>query len=215
MSEGGGQLDDRGPDFYPTEPNPLLIVLSGPSGVGKDAVLKRMKKLGYPFHLVVTATDRPWRPGEVDGVDYYFLSTEEFTARLERGEFLEHANVYGERKGVPKAEVRKALASGQDAIMRVDVQGAATIRQKLPEAVFIFLSPSSEEDLIRHLKKRGTETPEALARRITAAREEMERLPGFDYVIVNRDGQLDETVKQITAIITAEKCRVKQRKIEL
>ena len=202
-------------DLYSIEPQPLLVVLSGPSGAGKDAVLKRMKELGYPFHFVVTVTTRPKRPGEVDGVDYYFVSEEEFAQMLARGELLEHAVVYGQHKGIPKRQVREALASGKDVILRIDVQGAATIRKLVPEAVLIFLTASSEKELLRRLKRRKTETPEELERRIATVREEMKRLPEFDYVVVNRDGALDEAVKTIAAIITAEKCRVKQRKIEI
>jgi len=202
-------------DLYSLEPQPLLVVLSGPSGAGKDAVLKRMKELGYPFHFVVTVTTRPKRPGEVDGVDYYFISEEEFAQMLARGELLEHAVVYGQHKGIPKRQVREALASGKDVILRIDVQGAATIRKLVPEAVLIFLTAPSEKELLRRLKRRKTETPEELERRIATVREEMKRLPEFDYVVVNRDGALDEAVKTIAAIITAEKCRVKQRKIEI
>jgi guanylate kinase len=197
------------------EPQPLLIVLSGPSGVGKDATLTRMKELGCPFHFVVTATDRSQRPGEVHGVDYYFVSSEEFAAMLQGDELLEHAMVYGQNKGIPKSQVREALASGKDVIMRLDVQGAATVRRIVPEALLIFLMTPSEEELLRRLKERKTESPEGLKRRIATACEEMKRLPEFDYVVVNRDGKLDETVEQITAIITAEKCRVKQREIKL
>jgi guanylate kinase len=197
------------------EPQPLLIVISGPSGVGKDVTLTRMKELGYPFHFVVTATDRPQRPGEVHGVDYYFVPSEEFAAMLERDELLEHAVVYGQNKGIPKPQVREALATGKDVIMRLDVQGAATVRRIVPDALLIFLMAPSEEELIRRLKERKTESPEGLKRRIATAREEMKRLPEFDYVVVNRDNKLNETVEQIMAIITAEKCRVKQRKIEL
>jgi guanylate kinase len=197
------------------EPQPLLIVISGPSGVGKDMTLTRMKELGYPFHFVVTATDRPQRPEEVHGVDYYFVSSEEFAAMLERNELLEHALVYGQNKGIPKPQVREALDSGKDVIMRLDVQGAATVRRIVPDALLIFLMAPSEEELIRRLKERKTESPEGLKRRVATARKEMKRLPEFDYVVVNRDNKLNETVKQIMAIITAEKCRVKQRKIEL
>lgn len=200
---------------YHIKPNPLLVVISGPSGVGKDATVKRMSKLGYPFHFVVTATTRPRRPNEVNGVDYHFISEQEFTEMLEKDELLEHAIVYGQHKGIPKKQVREALASGKDVIMRIDVQGAATIRNLVPEAVFIFLTASSEEELIHRLKTRKTETPEGLKRRIATAQEEMKRLDEFDYVVVNRDNHLDETVKTIAAIITAEKCKVKQRKIEL
>jgi len=174
-----------------------------------------MEELGYPFHFVVTATTRPRRPNEVNGVDYHFVSQQEFAEMLEKNELLEHAVVYGQHKGIPKKQVREALASGKDVIMRIDVQGAATIRHLVPQAVFVFLTASSEEELIRRLKKRKTETPEGLKRRIATAWEEMKRLDEFDYVVVNRDGSLDDTVKTIAAIITAERCKVKQRQIEL
>jgi len=200
---------------YHIESNPLLVVISGPSGAGKDATLKRMRGLGYPFHFVVTATTRPRRPNEVDGVDYHFVSKQEFAEMLERGELLEHAIVYGQHKGIPRKQVQEALESGKDVIMRIDVQGAATIRDLVPEALFIFLTASSEEELIRRLRKRRTETSEGLKRRIATAQEEMKRLDEFDYVVVNRNSHLDQTVETIAAIITAEKCKVKQRKIEL
>lgn len=202
-------------DPFHRETYPLLVVISGPSGVGKDAVRKRMQERGCPFHFVVTATDRPQRPGEVHGKDYYFVSTAQFDQMLADDELLEHAMVYGQHKGVPKAHVRQALASGQDVLMRVDVQGAATIRRLVPEAVLIFLMPSSEAELIHRLRRRRTESPEALQMRIALAREELKWLPKFDYVVVNRENRLDDTVDQIMAIITAEKCRVQPRKIEL
>ncbi|MGQ9466448.1 MAG: guanylate kinase [Anaerolineae bacterium] len=194
---------------------PLLIVISGPAGVGKDSVLRRMRELGSPFHFVVTATDRPPRPGEVHGVDYFFLSTEEFL-RLEReGELLEHAIVYGEHKGVPKQQVRDAFASGKDVIMRVDVQGAATIHQMAPEAVLIFLTAESKDELVRRLERRGTETPEKLAERVGKIEWEMSRMQEFDYVVVNREGELDRAVAQIAAIVEAEHCRVHPRRVQL
>jgi guanylate kinase len=174
-----------------------------------------MKELGLPFHFVVTATTRPRRPGEVDGVDYHFLTHQQFQELLERDELLEHAIVYGEHKGIPKEQVRRALASGLDVIMRLDVQGAATIRKLMPDAVLIFLVPSSEEELIRRLEQRKTETPEGLATRIATARQEMERIREFDYVVVNSDCHLDETVEQIRAIIIAEKCRVRKRRFQI
>lgn len=202
-------------DPYDIESNPLLVVISGPSGAGKDATLRRMRGLGYPFHFVVTATTRPRRPNEVDGVDYHFVSKQEFAEMLKKDELLEHAIVYGQHKGIPRKQVQEALESGKDVIMRIDVQGAATIRDLVPEAVFIFLTASSEEELIRRLKKRRTETSEGLKRRIARVQEEMKRLDEFDYVVVNRNSHLDQTVETIAAIITAEKCKVKQRKIEL
>jgi guanylate kinase len=200
---------------YLGNPNPLLVVVSGPSAVGKDSVIKRMKELNHPFHPVVTATTRPPREEERHGEDYFFLSEQEFLQLMEEGELLEHALVYGQRKGIPKDQVRRALASGQDVIMRVDVQGAATVRSLIPDAILIFLIAGSEQELIRRMRKRGTESAEELERRIATVREEMKRLPEFDYVVVNRDGELDCAVEKIAAIITAEKCRTKQRVIRL
>ncbi len=196
-------------------PEPLLIVISGPSGVGKDAVIQRMKERGLPFHFVVTATTRPKRPGEVHGVDYFFVSNDEFARMIEEDELLEHALVYNDYKGIPKQQVREALASGKDVIMRVDVQGAATVRRLVPEAVLIFLTTESEDELVRRLKARKTETPEGLSLRIATARQELKRVKEFDYVVVNRDGKLDETVDIIHAIIRAEHHRVHHRKVTL
>jgi guanylate kinase len=131
------------------------------------------------------------------------------------GELLEHAVVYGDYKGIPRCHVRRALASGLDVIMRVDVQGAATIKRLVPDAVFIFLAAASEQELIERLKSRSTEPPEKLKERIDTARREMDQVDQFDYVIVNRDACLDKTVDQLLAIIQAEKCRVKQRILEI
>jgi guanylate kinase len=202
-------------DPYQCTPHPLLIVISGPSGVGKDATLTRMREMGYPFHFVVTATTRPQRPGEVHGRDYYFVSMEEFTSMVQQDELLEHALVYGEYKGIPKAQVRQALASNKDVVMRIDVQGAATVRKLVPDAVLIFLVASSEEELVNRLRTRKTESSKGLEKRIATARQEMARIVEFDYVVVNRDNHLDDTVHQVAAIITAEKCRGKQRRIKL
>lgn len=193
----------------------MLVVISGPSGVGKDMTINRLKALGYPFHFVVTATTRPKRPDEEHGVDYFFISMSEFAEMIEQEELLEHAVVYGDYKGIPKQQVREALASGRDVIMRIDVQGAATIRRLVPEAVLIFLSAESEEALVRRLRKRKTEPEEQLKMRIATARQELKRLEMFDYVVINAEDELDETCHKIAAIITAEKCRVKQREISL
>ncbi|MGB0389226.1 MAG: guanylate kinase [Ardenticatenaceae bacterium] len=195
--------------------NPLLIVISGPSGVGKDATLKQMQELGHPFHFVVTATTRPIRKGEVHGVDYFFVQPGEFADMMDQGELLEHAIVYGHYKGIPKQQVREALASGKDVIMRIDVQGAATIRRLVEGAIFIFLTAESEEALVERLSERKTESPGQLKLRIAMAREEMKRLHEFDYLVVNQHACLNKTVKQIASIIQAEKSRVKQRKVVL
>lgn len=194
---------------------PLLVILSGPSGVGKDAVMAEMHKLGVPFHQVVTAATRAQRPGEIDGQDYHFVSIERFAAMIEQKELLEHAVVYGDYKGIPKSEVRKGLKSGMDVVLRVDVQGAATIRSLAPRAVAIFLIASSEEEMIARLRGRQTEDAGRLAMRIATAREELNRIGEFDYVVVNRDNQLDVAVQQVLAIMTAERCRVDWEMVEL
>lgn len=193
----------------------LLIVISGPSGAGKDTVMQRMKERGLKFHFVTTATTRPRRPNEVEGKDYLFISVERFAKMIEADEFMEHALVYGDHKGVPKEQVRKALASGQDVVMRLDVQGAETIRRLVPDALLIFITTDSEEELISRLQERSTETPEARALRIATTRQELRRVGAFDYKIVNHDDELDHTVDVVQAIIEAEHHRVKPRQVNL
>jgi guanylate kinase len=174
-----------------------------------------MQERELPFHFVVTATTRPIRKNEVNGKDYFFVSHDEFAQMIEQDELLEYAIVYNDYKGIPKQQVRKALASGKDVVMRIDVQGAATIRKLAPEALLIFLTTASEEELINRLESRKTETPEGLNLRIATARQELKRIDEFDYVLVNPDFQLDETVDILTAIIRAEHHRVKPRKVSL
>ncbi len=171
------------------QPRPVLVVLSGPSGVGKDATLDMLRASGHPFHFVVTATTRPIRPNEVDGRDYHFLSVGEFAEMIEKNELLEYAVVYGDYKGIPKEQVRAALASGKDVLMRIDVQGAATIRKLVPNAITIFLNAESEEELVRRLQERKTESADNLKMRIATARQELKRIMEFDYVVVNRGEQ--------------------------
>jgi len=197
-----------------TSANPLLIVLSGPSGVGKDAVLEGFKKIDYPMHYAVTATTRPRRKKETDGVDYHFVSKAEFEKMIEKGELLEWANVYGNLYGVPKSELLQAMDKGKDVIVKVDVQGAASIKKTVPQAVFIFLAPPSMEDLNKRLKQRKTESSIDLEVRIKAAEKEMNSLSMFDYVVVNHKDGIGQAISQIESIITAEKCRVKPRLIE-
>jgi guanylate kinase len=193
----------------------LLVVLSGPSGVGKDAVFNRMKKVGYPFHYVVTATTRPRRASEKDGVDYHFLSLKEFQQMIDKNQFLEWANVYGNYYGVPKEDIISALSQGVDTIVKVDVQGATTIKEILPQAVFIFLMPPSVEELEKRLRKRHSESSADLALRLERAKVEIKNLPIFDYVITSRQNKLNEVVSQISAIIAAEKRNVKPKIVEL
>jgi len=194
---------------------PLLVVLSGPSGVGKDAVLARMKKLGRPFHYVITTTTRPKRAGEKNGIDYHFISGKEFQQMINRHQFLEWANVYDNYYGVPKNEIRVALDKGVDTIVKVDVQGAATIKEIVPEAVFVFLMPPSLQELEQRLRSRHSESTTGLALRLEKAKEEIESLPLFDFVITSRQNQVDEVVFQIDAIVTAEKRRVNARIVEV
>jgi len=194
---------------------PLLIVLSGPSGVGKDAVLARMRNLVRPFHYVVTATTRSQRAREKNGIDYHFLSQEEFQQMKGEGQFLEWAEVYGNYYGVPRDEISRALSKGIDVMVKVDVQGAATIRKILPQAVFIFLMPPSMEELELRLKQRHSESSIDLALRLEKAKEEIKNLPLFDYVITSYQNKLKDVVSQIDAIVAAEKCRVNPRIVKL
>lgn len=202
-------------DFNLWHNEPLVVVISGPSGAGKDSVIAKLKEYQRPFKFVVTATTRPPRDDEQHGVNYFFLSKDQFSEMIAREELIEYALVYDQYKGIPREQVRQALQSGQDVVMRVDVQGAATVRQKCPEAVFIFLTAESEEAMVRRLKKRCTENAEELELRIAAAHEELKRVGEFDYVVVNRDNHLDDAVNAIIAIIEAEHHRVNPRKVTL
>mgnify|MGYP005849843967 FL=1 len=189
-----------------TQSGPLLVVISGPSGVGKDAVLERLRAVNPEAHFVTTATTRPPRNQETDGGDYLFLSSEEFDRLLAEDAFLESAVVYGHKSGVPKAQVRDALARGRDVIVRVDVQGAETIRRLAPGALFIFLAPGSLDELERRLRLRDGANAD-IRLRLETARAEMGRRTQFDHVVVNREGRLDETVEQILRIIEEERRR--------
>ncbi len=205
----------KGQPLFDLPTRPLVIVVSGPSGAGKDAVLTKMKELGYPLEYIVTVTTRARRARERDNVDYHFVSEERFHEMVENKELLEWANVYGNWYGVPNEPVKQALEKGQDIIIKVDIQGAATVKKILPQAVFIFVIPSSMEELATRLKQRHTESPFDLASRIKAAREEIKQLPLFDYIVVNKQDEIALAVSDIEAIITAEKCRVTPREISL
>lgn len=194
---------------------PLLIVISGPSGVGKDALLHGMRKSSLPLHFVVTVTTRPRRQGEIDGGDYHFISKSEFDQMIEKRELLEWANVYGNFYGVPKRELQQAQVKELDAVVKVDVQGAATIKSILPGAVFIFVAAPSMGELKERLKQRKTESGVDLELRTKAAEEEMSSLNLFDYVIINYEGHVERAVSHVESIITAEKCRLKARSIEI
>lgn len=198
-------------DLY--HPQPLLIVISGTSGIGKDAVLKGLRNRNLPLHFVITATSRAPRPGEVDGRDYFFFSREEFAQRIEKGEFIEYAMVYEDYKGAPRWQIDDALKSGKDVILRVDVQGAETYRKLYPEAVLIFLIPNTVEEWFGRLMARNTESPESLKVRVDTAKAEVDRIGVFDYVVVNADHLLERAVDDIIDIIKVEHHKVHHRKL--
>jgi guanylate kinase len=202
-------------DPYARPSYPLLIVISGPSGVGKDTVAKLMMESLDTFYFVVTATTRLAREGEIHGRDYFFISHDEFASMIEEDELLEYAIVYNDYKGVPKQQIRDALASGRDVIMRVDVQGAATIRKLVPNAIFLFLTAESEQALVNRLRERKSETAEGLNLRIATARQEMKRVDEFDFCVVNAEGKQEAAVATILSIIEAEHHRVVRKSITL
>lgn len=185
-------------------PTPLLVVISGPSGVGKDTIIERMAELGHDHHFTVTATTRDPRPGEVEGVNHHFLSREQFQDLIRGNGLLEWAEVYENYYGVPKQQVRDALAKGRHVIIRVDVQGAKRIRELAPKALLIFIMPPSLDALRNHLKKRGVNSDTEMERRMESAAHEMEQADWFDYSVVNHEDDLDRAVKEVTEIIRRE-----------
>ena len=194
---------------------PLLVVVSGPSASGKTTVLAGLREMCRPWHFAVTATTRPMRPGEVDGKDYIFMDTADFLRARERDELLESAQVYDRWYGVPRWQVRDPLIAGKDVILGIDVQGAATIRSIAPEALTIFVMPASLDELRSRLAQRGTEDESEMQRRLQEASVELGRIGEFDYRIVNRNGALAAAVREIDAIIAAEKCRVNPRLVQM
>jgi guanylate kinase len=193
----------------------LLIVLSGPSGAGKDAVLSRLKESGHPIKFITTVTTRPKRAEEENNVAYHFVSTEDFQQMIKNKELLEWANVYGNWYGVPKEPVKQSLEAGHDTLIKIDIQGAASIKKMLPQAVFIFIMPPSMEELTARLKERSTESHFDLELRLKTAESEIKQLPLFDYVILNKKDDIERAVSAIEAIITAEKHRVTPREVSL
>lgn len=202
-------------NFDLQKPQPLFIVISGLSGVGKDAVIDELLKCGMPLHKVVTATTRPPRPTERDGVDYHFLSQERFQEMIRNDELIEYALVYNDYKGVPRQQIQDAMASGKDVIMRVDVQGAREFRKLIPEALLIFITPANEQDWRDMLLGRDTDTPEQIERRIQAAPGELEALPIFDYIVTNKKCCLTKTAETIKSIIQCEHLRNPHRKVNI
>ena len=193
----------------------LLFVLSAPSGTGKDTVIQALKEQGMDFYLVASVTTRAPRPGESDGNPYHFISQEEFDSLVAHDELLEHAKVHGNWYGQPRRPIRDNLQAGRDVLLKIDVQGAATIRSKVPQAVFIFLIPDSLDELAARLSNRKTETEAERHQRLTDARTELAQQHWYEYLIVNRHGHLQEAVDKLRAIILAEHCRISPRQITI
>ena len=179
---------------------PILLVLSGPSGVGKDTVLSRMKDLEKGYHFTTTMTTREKRIGEVDGEDYIFLTKKKFEETLANGGFIEWALVYGNLYGVPRKQVVRALSDGVSVIVKIDVQGARTLKKIAPEAIFVFLAPPSMASLEKRLRERETESPEALGARLAIAQSEMEESRWFDHIVVNEENASEGAVEKIRRI---------------
>ena len=195
---------------------PLLLILSGPSGVGKDTVARMLiERRPDSFYFVVTATTRPPRDNEHHGIDYIFVTFDEFARMIEENELLEHAVVYNDYKGIPKQQIRDALASGRDVILRVDVQGAATVRRLVPNAISVFLTTRTEGGMVRRLQQRKQDTAEGMALRTATARQEMKRVEEFDYCVVNPENRPEIAVEQVLSIIDAAHCRINQEPVKL
>jgi guanylate kinase len=207
--------DQNKPELECQTSGPLVIVISGPSGVGKDTILNHLKNQRYPFQFITTVTTRPRRQKEKDGIDYHFISTAEYETLRQNGGLLESAKVYGNWYGVPKQPVKEALAQGRDTIIKVDIQGAANLKKILPEAIFIFIMAPSAEELSKRLNGRKTESSADLAVRLKTAESEITQIANFDYVVMNPCGKVESAIKDILAIVTAEKCRTNPRRVNL
>ena len=193
----------------------LLFVLSAPSGTGKDTVINALKEQGMDFHVVASVTTRNPRPGEYDGHPYYFVDQETFDAMVAHNELLEYARVHDNWYGQPLQQIHEHLQSGHDVLLKIDVQGAATVRQKLAGAIFIFLTPGSVEELVERLIARQTETEQERQRRLLDAQNELAQQDQYDYVIENRQGLLNEAAERSRAIIVAEHCRTQPRYVHI
>jgi len=185
--------------------DPLLVVLTGPSGAGKDSLLTQVKAQDPSSYVVANVTTRPPRAGEQEGVDYHFVSKAEFERLRRDSELLEHAVVYGQDKGVPRGPIREALASGRDVLLRTDIQGARTIKRLVPGTTTIFVSPPSEAELRRRVRERGADTQEQVQAREETATQEMAAAPQFDYHVINDD--LEECANEIQQIMSEERSR--------
>jgi guanylate kinase len=199
------------------QPGAMIVIISGPSGVGKDTIIRTLRRR-HPDtsrHFVVTYKTRSPRPGEIQGVDYQFVSVDEFLRLLVAGELLEASEVHGHWSGTPRDQVARALGDGCDAILKIDVQGADKIKALVPDALRIFIAPPSTEDRKRRLARRATETAAEQAQRNRDAEREMARMDEYDYVVVNETGRVEETADRIDQIIRGEHARQPDRRITI
>jgi guanylate kinase len=205
------------PEVLEGAPGAQLIIISGPSGVGKDTIIDalRARPRDPDYHYVVTCTTRGPRPGEVPGHSYHFLSRAEFAELRASGELLESAQVHGNWYGTPRREVARALAEGHDVILKIDVQGAAAVKERVPDALLVFIVPPSLEALFQRLRSRATENADELELRQRNAAIELARQGDYDRVVVNEDGEVERTAAEIEAIIAQEKRRSAERRIRV
>jgi guanylate kinase len=209
--------DGLGSDGLSAANGAMLVIISGPSGVGKDTIIDALRARHHDpdYHYVVTCTTRGRRPDEVDGVDYHFLDPEAFARQRAAGEFLEASQVHENWYGTPRGQVREALAAGRDVILKIDVQGAAIVKGKVPGALLIFIVPPSLEDLFQRLRTRATETADELEVRQRNAAIELARQDDYDYVVTNETGQVERTAERIDEIIASEHARHPGRRVEV
>ena len=186
-----------------------LFIVSGPSGVGKSTVLKTLLERRENARFSVSATTRPIREGEVDGVHYHFITVETFREWIAQEEFLEYAEYVGHFYGTPKKFVEAALDAGQDIILDIEIQGALQVEKRRPDAVKIFIGPPSWDELERRLTSRGTNTPEDIQKRLVRAKVEVQTAHAYDYFVINNN--VENAVRELDAIMTAEHCKPKER----
>ena len=218
MTDGRANAGTAGPSEELSATNgAMLVIISGPSGVGKDTIIDalRLRDHDPEYHYVVTCTTRGRRPGEVDGVDYHFLDRATFDAQRAAGDFLEAAEVHENWYGTPRGQVREALGDGRDVILKIDVQGARIVKSKVPGALLIFIVPPSLEDLFQRLRSRATETADELEVRQRNAAIELARQDDYDYVVTNETGQVERTAARIDEIIAAEHRAHPDRRVEV
>ena len=194
------------------DPKPLILIISGLSGSGKDTVINRLKEIStVDFHFVVTCNTRKKREGEIDGKDYHFITREKFISMIKNGEMLEHSEVYDDLKGVPRFEIEKAIENGKDIILRLDYQGMRKIKAVYPEAVSIFIIPPDSEAWLKRLRARNSDSEESLQLRIKTAVEELKYVSEFDYILVN--DEIDHAAMDLLTILRAEHMRNTNRKV--